>query len=241
MPMSLYVNTMVDTNSKATGKKGHKESAIGLGEQNGNEVAATGGGAQTDKTEILPHEVEVANLKSGSSDLMDALKRLDEINAAITRYDPAMKEKATEILFEKAFGGGPRRVVSSGAQKISPQETNADVANKPDFATLVEKWTPVTSVEWALLATYYLNKVLGMESVSGFAVNKVLKDHGNSAPNITLALSGNMDARPQRILQVGKSGSSRQARKEYKITTSGIQFVEQKLQLSQSGTQGEPT
>ena len=33
---------------------------------------------------------------------------LDEINAAISSYDPVFKEHARDILLERAFGGAPQ-------------------------------------------------------------------------------------------------------------------------------------
>jgi hypothetical protein len=52
---------------------------------------------------------------------------------------------------------------------------------------------------------------------------------GHGLINITAALDDLREAKPALVLQVGKSGKSRQARKTYKLTIAGIKSVEEMI------------
>ena len=57
-------------------------------------------------------------------------------------------------------------------------------------------------------------------------LNTELKHLGYAIPNITDALSSNMRKKPQRVIQLKKSGDSRQATKTYKVTNEGLAYVQ---------------
>ena len=61
-------------------------------------------------------------------------------------------------------------------------------------------------------------------------MNKKLKDLGYRVSNITTAFNGLINRRPQLVIQTKKSGTSKQARKLYRLTTEGQRAVERMLQ-----------
>ena len=161
----------------------------------------------------------------------DAKALLDQVNKALAAYDPILKERARDILLEKAFGRQPVRyqndTTAVSAQGDFASDEHAEKA--PSFDSLLERWTPTTQQDLALLGAYYFNVVLVQDSVSGADINRVLKDHGRGSKNITQDLGAHISSQPSLILQVKKSGNSRQARKLYKITSPGIKYVEARL------------
>jgi hypothetical protein len=167
------------------------------------------------------------------ADIKEAKKLLDEINAAVASYDPVLKEQARDILLKQAFGAEPKTVSSSTSKGI---DTVSGPKHQPAlFHQLVEKWTPGTQAEWVLLGAYYFQVVLGNESVTAFQVNKELKQHGTVIANVTASFDENINENPALIRQVGKSGKAKQAKKKYIITTSGIDFVAEKLNAQKQG------
>jgi hypothetical protein len=94
------------------------------------------------------------------------------------------------------------------------------------FPELNDAARPETDADKALVAGYWLQVCQSNESFSGQAANSALKDLGHGVSNITVALERLKSQKPALALQVRKSGSSRQARKEYKITASGMRAVE---------------
>jgi hypothetical protein len=164
-------------------------------------------------------------------DISDVKKLLDEINAAVSSYDPILKEKARDLLLKQAFGMGiPQMQSSSQAGPApDPRGTRVDAAGSVPFTALIEKWTPNTQADWALLGAYYFQRVMGEQNVTGLQVNRELKQHGYGVTNITDCFTTNMQTEPKRMHQAGKSGKSKQAKKLYLVTTAGMKYVEDRL------------
>ncbi|MBV9774821.1 MAG: hypothetical protein JO040_12780 [Gemmatimonadetes bacterium] len=173
------------------------------------------------------------------SDLKEVKELLDEINQAISSYDPVLKERARDILIERAFGpssGSDQASASAPAprprgrpRKESGGEGGEDSA---DLGSLLSRWNPSTMSDKALLGAYYLSQVRGDENVTSQAINSELKRNGLAISNITRAIEANM--RPDRPLMVQekKMGSTKQARKQYRITPAGVDAVERRLRGS---------
>lgn len=160
------------------------------------------------------------------SDLKEAKELLDEINTTISSYDPVLKEKARDILLERAFGGSAAAARPRGRPRSEP---SGDGGAEGDLASLLTRWTPTTMSDKALLGAYYLARVRGDDTVTSQAINTELKRNGLAISNITRAIEANM--RPDRPLMVQekKMGSTKQARKQYRITPAGLEAVERRL------------
>lgn len=94
---------------------------------------------------------------------------------------------------------------------------------------MFHKFDPSSEGEKALIAAYYKMRDKGENSFSSQEINTELKSLGYGVKNITDAISSCMAQKPALIIQLKKSGSSKQARKVYKITDAGIRYVENRL------------
>lgn len=184
-------------------------------------------------------------------DLQEVKALLDEINATISSYDPVLKERARDILLERAFGtrstrSAPARARTSDdegegggtATEEAPRRrgrpkgsTNARRAGG-STATLIERWRPETMAERALLGAYVLARGRADRTVTSQAINAELKRNGLPVPNITRAIESNLRAKPPLMVQKKKMGTTRQARKQYALTQEGVDLVESKLRES---------
>lgn len=108
--------------------------------------------------------------------------------------------------------------------KPPPSEQIGEVTFS-DFATLFDHAYPETGPEKALVAGYWFQACQNMDTFEGAQVNTELKHLGHGLPNVTDSLSSLMHRRPALVLQVRKSGRSKQARKLYKLTQEGIRKV----------------
>ncbi|HEX8243650.1 MAG TPA: hypothetical protein VF541_09145 [Longimicrobium sp.] len=180
-------------------------------------------------------------------DLQEVKAVLDEINATISSYDPVLKERARDILLERAFGGRAPR--GGGAARAQADEGEAGAAageeaprrrGRPRGSTnarragsgissLIERWKPETMAERALLGAYVLARGRPERTVTSQAINAELKKNGLPVPNITRAIESNLRARPPLMVQKKKMGTTRQARKQYALTQEGVDLVESKL------------
>lgn len=164
------------------------------------------------------------------SDLKEAKALLDEINAAISSYDPVLKDKARDILLERAFRGAGAPAAPSTRRRGRPRkEASEESGEAPSLASLLERWNPSTMAEKALLGAYYTSRVRGEGNVTSQAINSELKRNGMPISNITRAIEANMRPNRPLMVQEKKMGNTKQARKQYSITPEGVEYVERRL------------
>lgn len=96
----------------------------------------------------------------------------------------------------------------------------------PDLYAAV---SPNSDAERALVVGYWFQVVNGNPDLDGFQINKELRHLGHAASNITNALSSLIQRKPQLVIQTRKSGSSKQARKQYRLTDAGVKAVERMI------------
>jgi hypothetical protein len=177
-------------------------------------------------------------------ELQEVKALLDEINEAISGYDPVLKERARDLLLERAFGRAGRgaarpQAADEGEEGAAGEEAPRRRGRPRGSATtrratggissLVERWTPETMAERALLGAYVLARGRPDRTVTSQAINAELKRNGLPVPNITRAIESNLRARPPLMVQKKKMGTTRQARKQYALTQEGVDLVETKL------------
>ena len=130
-----------------------------------------------------------------------------------------------------SFGNRPDKMVGSDGAA----ETEDDTTVKPPpvtydhFAELFARADPTSDADKALVAAYWLQVIQGDDKWQAGALQKELKNLGHAVGNITRALSSNMQEKPQRIIQLQKAGSTKQARKTYKVTHEGLTYVQNRL------------
>lgn len=85
---------------------------------------------------------------------------------------------------------------------------------------------PKTGGQKALIVGYWKQVKEGAGSLDAQSINTELKHMGHHVANITDAMNELQRQRPQLAVQLKKSGTSKQARKTYKITTEGVKSAE---------------
>jgi len=154
-----------------------------------------------------------------------ALTELKETPEAVVRVLRWAVEK-----YRPKAGPSPTRLQSGLLPDIveDTEETSAP-RQFPDFPALFAAAAPTTDPERALVAGYWFQVVNGHDDLHGQLLNDELKNMGHRIGNVTEALSNLIARRPALVIQTRKSGTSRQARKKYRLTTEGIRAVEQML------------
>ncbi|GAA0988556.1 hypothetical protein Q7689_02745 [Nocardiopsis tropica] len=113
-----------------------------------------------------------------------------------------------------------------GAAEVTEEEITEQAPTYEHFAELFAAASPQSNESKALVAAYWVQVHEGRAEWASRLLNTELKNLGHSIPNITDALSSNMRKKPQRVIQLKKSGSSRQANKIYKVTHEGLVYVQ---------------
>jgi hypothetical protein len=99
-----------------------------------------------------------------------------------------------------------------------------------DLNDLYHAANPSNDVERALVVGYWLQVCEGQEDFDSQSVNSELKHLGYPVKNITSAFTRLQSKKPVLASQTRKSGTSKQARKKYKLTQAGMTAVERMCQ-----------
>lgn len=157
-------------------------------------------------------EIEAMKKIAAALEPLDDAARLRALQWAASRYRAA--SRALELA-----APAPGRVIEvvTGALGSAPYET---------FADLFEAARPSTERDKALVAAYWVQNCQGATNFVAQALNVELKDLGHGVGNITEALNQLRDEKPALVLQLKKGGTSKQARKTYKLTLEGTRRVQ---------------
>lgn len=153
--------------------------------------------------------------------IAEALKTLDEsairrvLHWAVDAYRPKSSGFATQ----------PERGAETFGAGIPP-----DLKSRyPTLADFFSAASATQEADKALVVGYWFQVVEGAGDLDGFTLNKELKHLGHGISNITSALDTLQGRRPALVIQTKKSGTSKQARKKYKLTLEGQRAVERMI------------
>jgi hypothetical protein len=161
-------------------------------------------------------------------------KAIGEIAGIVEALNEDQRGRVIRYILERFnIAGANLRTSIAGSSKPRPSPDNSEGTEQSetppsefaDFASLVDACRPATESLKALAAGYWLQVCLGNQSFDGQSANKELKHLGHAVGNITRALSALMEQKPALVLQLRKSGNTKQARKMYKVTEAGIRNV----------------
>ena len=161
------------------------------------------------------------------SGLAEIIARLDEINHAISEYDPVLKQSACDILLARAFPTQNRIAEEATVEpeaSARPRKRRA----RTSFASMLTRWAPSRSREQALLAVYFLTRGPGAAGATTRAVTTLLGENGIRLPTPTTALLANTTRTPA-LLSATKSGESKQARQSFQVTPAGEAYIQRYL------------
>jgi hypothetical protein len=153
------------------------------------------------------------------------LKAMTAIAGALSGLD----EKAATRVLRWAW---ERFVGTSEAEVRAPRGDRTSAAGGDEYEDVASLYTaaaPRTDPERAMVVGYWFQAHQGMKDFDAQRVNAELKNMGHGVGNITEAFTRLIDRKPQYVIQTRKSGTSRQARKLYRVTNEGIKRVQAML------------
>lgn len=159
----------------------------------------------------------------------DEINAMMQIAAALTPLEDGVRTRVLTWAVSRFRGAsGPSTGMPFEAPGIekAPSVSANESEQFGSFAELFEAARPSTEREKGLVAAYWVQMCQSQPSFGSQALNDALKDLGHGVGNITDALSALKEERPALLLQLKKSGTSKQARKTYKLTLEGIRRVQ---------------
>lgn len=157
------------------------------------------------------------------------IKAMGEIAGIVERLQEDQRGRVIRYIVERFnIAGASKAAKTTGG--VSQGESQVDTpADFEDFASLVDAAHPETDTMRALVAGYWLQACKGGLSFDAQTANTELKHLGHPSSNITTALGSLIHQKPALVLQLRKSGTSKQARKLYKVTESGLRKVREMM------------
>lgn len=160
---------------------------------------------------------------------------LEAINAILKAFDPLDADGRGRVFQYVAnrLGIAAKPFAGSGSQSTTKPPPHASGGGMPSdgakfdsFADLFHAAKPETNAQKALVAGYWLQICQNAQDFTAQAANSALKDLGYGIQNITSALDELRETQPVQIAQIQKSGTTKQARKKYKLTHAGVTVAE---------------
>jgi hypothetical protein len=158
----------------------------------------------------------------------DEIEAMKKIATALEPLDDAARHRALQWATSRYRAVKPGDAVGTTIMRTSEMggDTQANASPYQTFAELFEAANPGTERDKALVAAYWIQVCQNVGSFPSQLLNAELKDLGHGIGNITEALTQLKNERPALILQLKKSGTSKQARKTYKLTQEGAKRVQ---------------
>ena len=164
----------------------------------------------------IANEVEIIQTVHGALEPLD-----DEARSRILTYITSLLDISARVV------GGQ----TASAEKDIDEEDADDIPKQAStFSTFAELYAaadPKSNGEKALVAGYWLQVCQDAEKFTGAAANKELTHLGYKLANITEAIGSMQSKKPSLMLQLKKSGNSKQGRKLYKVSHAGVKHIEE--------------
>lgn len=174
---------------------------------------------------------------------------MEQASGSSTLADPATEAKAVMSVVQALEGldaaavtrvldWAVKRYAAPTVAKVSPRSGTAGVPfpagvgndeHRDDLAALYEAVSPATEWESVLVAAYWHQIAQGAEHLDSQSLNAGLKNLGHGVGNVTRACSALIRQKPALMMQVRKAGSTKQARKQYRLTSAGVQRIREML------------
>lgn len=162
------------------------------------------------------------------------LKAMSDVSKAVGNLDDEARARVLRWAAERysvTVAGSSGRGKSGGGAGSAALENgsngNGGTASQfGDLADLYAATSPEMDTDKTLVAAYWFQFCEGKQEFGAQEINSALKNLGHPIKNITSAFDNLKARKPAPVMQLKKSGTSRQARKTYKLTVAGKQAVE---------------
>ncbi|MEZ5419060.1 MAG: hypothetical protein R2708_17225 [Vicinamibacterales bacterium] len=169
-------------------------------------------------------------------DLDPEIAAMGSIAAALTPLEPEAVRRVLKWAIERFQARTTADLAPSTASM--PMPVAGVDRTFLNLADLFDTAQAESGLDKVLVVAYWFQVTQRQDDWDSFAVNTELKHLGHPSTNITRDLDSLMKRSPRLVLQVRKDGTTRQARKRYKLTREGVRAVEKMLGAAENGGAG---
>jgi len=160
---------------------------------------------------------DVNGIPQGPVDAATEVRALGRVVDAVDGLDPSAVQRVLEWAWKRFVGAAP------------PAPGASARVEHGDLADLYVAARPATDADKVLVVAYWHQVSAGKENLDAQTIHGDLKNLGYGVSNVTRACSALIREKPQLMIQIKKAGSTRQARKQYRLSAAGLQRVRDKL------------
>lgn len=174
--------------------------------------------------------------EESTTDPMAEVKAMALVAEAVSGLDAEATARIVRWMADRykvglSFGGGKDRAESGRSGSAAPSGGGNGNGSRDDhqFADLAELYNataPESDADKTLVAAYWAQYGEGKAEFGSQELNTALKNLGHAIGNITTAFDTLKARKPAPVMQLKKSGSSKQARKTFRLTLAGKSAVE---------------
>jgi hypothetical protein len=147
-------------------------------------------------------------------------KAYAEVMAALEPLDEAARKRVARWVSERVG-------VTEGSERTTAAATGQGIsAGAEDLAGFFSGASAGSDAQKVLVAAGWSYRIGKKEDFDSQSLNSELKNLGHGVPNVTRALNSLILHQPQLVIQTRKSGTTKQARKRYRITMEGLREVD---------------
>ena len=172
-----------------------------------------------------------SNVAEPEDDGLDEIEAMRVVAGALKNLGPGARDRVIRWTCEKYGLQQPRQAqVARFPSQLTESSEHSGEGGSVDLANLYATCQPKTDAEKTLVVSYWLQETQGVSGIDAQKVNTELKHLGHGVGNITRAFDKLMENKPQLMIQTKKAGTTKQARKTYRVTTEGRNMIEQMRQ-----------
>lgn len=128
---------------------------------------------------------------------------------------------------------GKEKAIDKEKAKASEEsEEEGKNATYEHFSDFFDAADPSTEEDRVLVAGYWFQVLQGQSELDSQSLNKELKNTGHGISHMPHALDNLMNAKPRLLVQLKKKGTTKQARRRFKLTSEGIKKVKGMLKAT---------
>ena len=156
-------------------------------------------------------------------------KHPDSIAAAGEAALPRVEAAAPAVEPVKKRRGRRPGKMKAEVEKPLPQPAEAagitGLMKYDTFQDLCFSSSAKTVTARILLAAAYLHENKNIKEFGSSDVNALMKKIGHAVPNISAAINNLLDKNPPLLVQTGKAGAKKHARRNYSVTEEGLRIA----------------
>lgn len=175
---------------------------------------------------------QVETVEDTADDFQQELEAMKVVGDALQQLSYKGRERVLQWVISRFLPSeNTNNVIGIVKPSANPGAASGDTTANTEFSdlpTLFDAASPKTGVDKALVVGYWIQECQGSADFVSQQINTELKHLGHGVGNITDAFNGLIAQKL--VMQIRKSGVTKQARKKYKLTREGTKRVQQMLQ-----------